>query len=174
MPRAATWARAANRVSLTSPIPAKLPSSLSDLHVDANTIMAALLHDVMEDCGVTFEDIESRFGTEVAGLVDSVTKLTKLDARFAQSAGAGSSPAEDQDRLDAESLRKMLVAMAEDVRVVLIKLADRLHNMNTLDALPPRSAGASLKKPWIYTHPWRTAWESGTSNGGWMTGLFGT
>ena len=105
--------------------------------MDANTIMAALLHDVMEDCGVTFEDIESRFGTEVAGLVDSVTKLTKLDARFAQSAGAGSSPAEDQDRLDAESLRKMLVAMAEDVRVVLIKLADRLHNMNTLDALPP-------------------------------------
>jgi GTP pyrophosphokinase len=109
---------------------------LADLHLDVGTIIAALLHDVMEDCGITFTNLETRFGPEVARLVDGVTKLTRLDSRFHDSAN-GATPADDADRLYAESLRKMLVAMAEDVRVVLIKLADRLHNMRTLDALPP-------------------------------------
>ncbi|CAI8008553.1 GTP pyrophosphokinase [Geodia barretti] len=95
---------------------------LVDLRLDVNTIVAALLHDVVEDCDVALDELASRFGTEVAKLVDGVTKLTKLD---------------EQDHLYAESLRKMLVAMAEDIRVVLIKLADRLHNMRTLDVLPP-------------------------------------
>ncbi|CAI8008552.1 GTP pyrophosphokinase [Geodia barretti] len=97
---------------------------LVDLRLDVNTIVAALLHDVVEDCDVALDELASRFGTEVAKLVDGVTKLTKLDVRLQQSGSA-------------ESLRKMLVAMAEDIRVVLIKLADRLHNMRTLDVLPP-------------------------------------
>ena len=110
---------------------------LADLNLDANTVIAALLHDVMEDCGVTYRDIEARFSGEVAKLVDGVTKLTRMDYRLPGSGIDGSSPPTDQDQLYAESLRKMLVAMAEDIRVVLIKLADRLHNMRTLDALAP-------------------------------------
>ena len=109
---------------------------LVDLRLDVNTIVAALLHDVVEDCDVALDELASRFGTEVAKLVDGVTKLTKLDVRLQQS-GGGQSLFEEQDHLYAESLRKMLVAMAEDIRVVLIKLADRLHNMRTLDVLPP-------------------------------------
>ena len=109
---------------------------LADLHLDAHTIIAALLHDVVEDCGITLEELDSRFGQEVAKLVDGVTKLTRMDARI-QESGTGADASEEQDHLYAESLRKMLVAMAEDIRVVLIKLADRLHNMRTLDALPP-------------------------------------
>jgi GTP pyrophosphokinase len=109
---------------------------LVDLRLDVNTIVAALLHDVVEDCDVALDELASRFGTEVAKLVDGVTKLTKLDVRLQQSDG-GQNLFEEQDHLYAESLRKMLVAMAEDIRVVLIKLADRLHNMRTLDVLPP-------------------------------------
>ena len=109
---------------------------LADLNLDTNTIIAALLHDVMEDCGVTFKDVESRFGLEVAKLVDGVTKLTRMDYRIPDEVGSPESSPQQSD-LYSESLRKMLVAMAEDIRVVLIKLADRLHNMRTLDALPP-------------------------------------
>ena len=110
---------------------------LADLNLDTNTIIAALLHDVMEDCGVTFQELEARFGLEVAKLVDGVTKLTRMDYRMPGAADDGPEPAPQQDDPYSESLRKMLVAMAEDIRVVLIKLADRLHNMRTLDALPP-------------------------------------
>ena len=111
---------------------------LADLNLDVHTLCGALLHDVMEDCGVGFDDIKGRFGPEVAKLVDGVTKLTRMD--YPRSPGADRNgalpPLDDPDKLYAESLRKMLVAMAEDIRVVLIKLADRLHNMKTLDALP--------------------------------------
>ena len=110
---------------------------LADLKLDGHTIIGALLHDVMEDCGVVFSDIERRFGPEVAKMVDGVTKLTRMDYRLAGIENNGVLPPDDPDKLYAESLRKMLVAMAEDIRVVLIKLADRLHNMKTLDALPP-------------------------------------
>ncbi len=106
---------------------------LANLYLDPDTIKAALLHDVMEDCGVPVEDLEDRFGPDVARLVDGVTKLTRVDYR---PPGANGFSAADAESLYAESLRKMLVAMAEDIRVVLIKLADRLHNMRTLDALP--------------------------------------
>jgi GTP pyrophosphokinase len=110
---------------------------LADLNLDADTIIAALLHDVMEDCGVTFQEIEDRFGTDVACLVDGVTKLTRMDYRPPGHSSNGADSSDYADNLYAESLRKMLVAMAEDIRVVLIKLADRLHNMRTLGALPP-------------------------------------
>ena len=106
---------------------------LADLYLDPDTIKAALLHDVLEDCGVAVDELERRFGRDVARLVDGVTKLQRVDYRPPGANGIGTADAEN---LYAESLRKMLVAMAEDIRVVLIKLADRLHNMRTLDPLP--------------------------------------
>ena len=107
---------------------------LANLYLDPDTIKAALLHDVMEDCAVPLDDLKERFGPDVARLVDGVTKLTRVDYRPPGANGVISHA--DAESLYAESLRKMLVAMAEDIRVVLIKLADRLHNMRTLDALP--------------------------------------
>lgn len=96
---------------------------LADLYMDGDTIVAGLLHDVPEDTAVTLEELRAQFGDDVANLVDGVTKLAKLD--FAK------------DQVQAESLRKMFLAMVQDIRVVLIKLADRLHNMRTLGALKP-------------------------------------
>jgi guanosine-3',5'-bis(diphosphate) 3'-pyrophosphohydrolase len=101
---------------------------LAELHLDAETLAAALLHDVPEDCGVALDEIEAKFGLQVVKLVDGVTKLTKLASR----ARTG----ETKSQVQAENLRKMLMATSEDLRVVLIKLADRLHNMRTLGALP--------------------------------------
>ena len=146
---------------------------LADLRLDANTVVAALLHDVVEDCDVTLDELASRFGKEVAKLVDGVTKLTKLDVRLHQS-GNGQSVSEEPDNLYAESLRKMLVAMAEDIRVVLIKLADRLHNMQTLDVLPLRNDAALPRKRSTSTLPWPIDWGFGRSSGGWMTWPFPT
>lgn len=113
--------------------PLEAANFLAELKLDADTIMAALLHDVIEDCDITYDEIKASFGEPVAKLVDGVTKLTRMDYRLS---GDTASDQSDSDLLYAESLRKMLVAMAEDIRVVLIKLADRLHNMQTLDALP--------------------------------------
>ena len=117
--------------------PLQAAAFLADLNLDCHTICAALLHDVMEDCGVTYDDISEAFDPEVAKMVDGVTKLTRMDYRLPGADLNATDTSDDPDRLYAESLRKMLVAMAEDIRVVLIKLADRLHNMKTLDALPP-------------------------------------
>ena len=102
---------------------------LVDLNLDADSIAAAILHDVIEDTGTTFADLEARFGAPVARLVDGVTKMSIIDYQGTEQGR--------RETLRAESLRKMLLAMAEDVRVVLIKLADRLHNMRTLQHLPP-------------------------------------
>jgi guanosine-3',5'-bis(diphosphate) 3'-pyrophosphohydrolase len=100
---------------------------LAELQLDAGSLAAALLHDIPEDTGLPIADIEAKFGKEIAKLVDGTTKLGKVS--LATSGGMASAT-------QAENLRKMLVAMAEDLRVVFIKLADRLHNMRTLDALP--------------------------------------
>ena len=116
--------------------PVQAAAFLADLNLDCHTICAALLHDVMEDCDVSYEDISGTFGSEVAKMVDGVTKLTRMDYRLPGAELSSIYSSDDPDKLYAESLRKMLVAMAEDIRVVLIKLADRLHNMKTLDALP--------------------------------------
>ena len=125
---------------------------LADLRLDVTTISAALLHDVMEDCGVAFKELEESFGEDVAKLVDGVTKLTRMDLRFPGDGGLQQPGALQDDRLQAESLRKMLVAMAEDIRVVLIKLSDRLHNMSTLDVLPPQRRKAIAQETLdIYT-----------------------
>ncbi|GAF97326.1 unnamed protein product, partial [marine sediment metagenome] len=109
--------------------PLQVALTLAELQLDANSLAAALLHDVPENCGIPISEIEAQFGSEVAKLVDGTTKLGK----FSLSAPTEVAPRESQ----AENLRKMLMAMAEDLRVVFIKLADRLHNMHTLDALPP-------------------------------------
>ena len=116
--------------------PLEIALFLSDLRLDEQTIAASLLHDVVEDCDVSLDELSGKFGPEIAKLVDGVTKLTQLDSRIHDPIGTLPYGSDDPDNLYAESLRKMLVAMAEDIRVVLIKLADRLHNMRTLDALP--------------------------------------
>ena len=108
---------------------------LADLRLDANTLAAALLHDVVEDCDVRSEELEEKFGSEVARLVDGVTKLTQTEL-MSEEPGQESGSDANGDFAQAATLRKMLMAMAEDIRVVLIKLADRLHNMRTLKALP--------------------------------------
>ncbi len=97
---------------------------LGELRLDAVTLTAALLHDVVEDTGILKQEISERFGSSVAELVDGVSKLDKI--RF-----------QTQADMQAENFRKMLLAMAQDVRVILIKLADRLHNMRTLEVMSP-------------------------------------
>ena len=101
----------------------------AELQLDVPALQAALLHDVMEDCGVTRSQLVTEFGVDVAKLVDGATKLSAL--QLPRITGTI-----DRD-VQAENLRKMFVAMADDVRVVIVKLADRLHNMRTLDAMRP-------------------------------------
>lgn len=102
--------------------PVEVACILADLHMDTETLVAALLHDTVEDCDVTLDDVRDMYGSDVAELVDGITKITQIEV---------SSLTESQ----AINLRKMLVAMSHDVRVIVIKLADRLHNMRTLMAL---------------------------------------
>ncbi len=104
--------------------PVSVAISLASMHMDAHGIMAAILHDVIEDTPISKQDIIDQFGQEVADLVDGVTKLSKIDSR---------SRAETQ----AENVRKMFLAMAQDLRVIVVKLADRLHNMQTLGNMAP-------------------------------------
>jgi guanosine-3',5'-bis(diphosphate) 3'-pyrophosphohydrolase len=104
--------------------PVAVADILADLHMDAQTIVAAILHDVIEDTATAKNEIAERFGAEVAELVDGVSKLDQIQFR---------SRAEAQ----AESFRKMLLAMVRDIRVVMVKLADRTHNMRTLGSVPP-------------------------------------
>ena len=104
--------------------PLAVAEILASWHLDGQTLIAALLHDVVEDTGISTEEIAREFGKPVAQLVDGVTKLDKIHF-------------EDKAQAQAENFRKMLLAMARDVRVILIKLADRLHNMRTLDAMQP-------------------------------------
>ena len=103
--------------------PVAVAQDLAEMHLDAQAIAAAILHDVVEDTDASLDDIEEKFGAEIAQLVDGVSKLDQIQFR---------SRAEAQ----AESFRKMMLAMIGDIRVILVKLADRLHNMKTLDAMP--------------------------------------
>src|SRR5512145_1629093 len=104
--------------------PVAVADLLADLRLDAQTLIAAILHDVMEDTPTLKEEITTRFGTEVAELVDGVSKLDQIQFKSRREA-------------QAESFRKMLLAMVRDIRVIMVKLADRTHNMRTLGAMPP-------------------------------------
>lgn len=98
---------------------------VAELGMDKESVIAALLHDVVEDTDLTLEDVTGKFGKSVASLVDGVTKLGKV-------------PLSTREEVQAENVRKMLLAMSEDIRVIIIKLADRLHNMRTLEFMPPQ------------------------------------
>ncbi len=106
---------------------------LADLELDKETIVAGILHDVVEDTIMTEEDLKQEFGDDVALLVDGVTKLEKIPL------SAGADQPDEKLEMQAENLRKMFLAMAKDIRVILIKLADRLHNMRTLQYKKPES-----------------------------------
>ena len=105
--------------------PLSVAAILVGLGMDSQSVMAGLLHDVVEDTDCTLEDIQKQFGKEVALLIDGVTKLGKI-------------PYSSREEQQAENLRKMLMAMAEDIRVIIIKFADRMHNLSTLEYMSPQ------------------------------------
>ncbi len=138
--------------------PLQVACILADLQLDGDTLVAALLHDVPEDCDVSPEDIEAKFGPVVARLVAGVTKVGRITG--------GEGKKLPRSSLEAENLRKMLVAVAEDIRVVFIKIADRLHNMRTLEALPAHRRHALADETLSVYAPlahrlgmWRVKWQ---------------
>lgn len=124
--------------------PLAVATILAEMHMDHQSLMAAMLHDVIEDTGIPKEALVAQFGESVAELVDGVSKLTQM--KFGTKAEA-----------QAENFQKMAMAMARDIRVILVKLADRLHNMRTLGALNAENAAALLKKPLKSMRPLPTA-----------------
>jgi GTP pyrophosphokinase len=141
---------------------------LADLEMDATSIAAALLHDVVEDRDITLEQLEKEFGEEVARLVDGVTKLKLADFEVSPESEKAevSKKKHVEFRRSAENLRKIFLAMAKDLRVMVIKLADRLHNMMTLSGLPPeRQQKVALETLQIFAplaHRlgiWKIKWE---------------
>jgi guanosine-3',5'-bis(diphosphate) 3'-pyrophosphohydrolase len=124
--------------------PVDAAMTVAELKLDGAAIAAALLHDVVEDCGIANDDLAKRFGTDVARLVEGVTKLSRLNLLRPEDAAW-------DEGVQADNLRKMFLAMAEDIRVVVIKLADRLHNMRTLHGLDaPRQQRVARETMDIY------------------------
>src|SRR5271154_4712577 len=133
--------------------PLAVAAILADLEMDRSTIAASLLHDVVEDTVITSEEVAARFGDEIASLVDGVTKLTRI-------------PYQSKEDAQVENLRKMFLAMAKDIRVIIIKLADRLHNMRTLASLPPAKQQTIARETLEIYSPiahrlgiWRMKWD---------------
>ena len=113
--------------------PVATAAILADLHLDPDTLVAAILHDVIEDTPTPKDQLAARFGADVAELVDGVTKLDAIQFK-------------SREEAQAESFRKMLLAMVRDLRVILVKLADRTHNMRTIDAMPPHRRRAIARE----------------------------
>ena len=105
--------------------------------MDADSICAALMHDVLEDCDVNKKNLIKLFGDDVAEIVDGVSKLSNLDIT-------------NRSERDANNLQKMMLAISKDIRVVLVKICDRLHNMRTIEYLPRSKQLESPKKPFNY------------------------
>src|SRR5579872_6471059 len=133
--------------------PLAVAEILADLEMDRATIAASLLHDVVEDTLVSNEEVAGAFGVEIATLVDGVTKLTRI-------------PYQSKEDAQVENLRKMFMAMAKDIRVIIIKLADRLHNMRTLGSLPMAKQQAIARETLDIYAPiahrlgiWKIKWE---------------
>ncbi|MFN3822102.1 MAG: HD domain-containing protein, partial [bacterium] len=115
--------------------PLAVAQLLTSIKADYIAVAAALLHDVIEDTGITVQELEKEFGPQIATLVDGVTKIGEL-------------PLRDIEATRMETVRKLIITMARDIRVILIKLADRLHNMRTLSALPPISQQRIARETW--------------------------
>jgi GTP pyrophosphokinase len=128
----------------------------SEIGLGTTSIICALLHDVVEDTDYTLTDIEDLFGEKVAKIIDGLTKIKGIFDFTSESA-------------QAENYKKMLLTLSDDVRVILIKLADRLHNMRTLDAMSPPSSLRLLPRPPISMHPWPTGWACSVSKVNWRT-----
>lgn len=138
-------------------------SILADMHLDAEAIAAALMHDLIEDTPITYDDLQEEFGTVIANLVDGVTKLTNLPIDMNKDLPGRRS--RDVDR-EKEYIRKMLLTIGDDVRGVLVKLADRLHNMRTLGYMPPHKQAKTAHETMEIFAPlanrlgiWQIKWE---------------
>jgi guanosine-3',5'-bis(diphosphate) 3'-pyrophosphohydrolase len=143
--------------------PLEVAGILTELKLDTASICTALLHDVVEDTGKPLSEIEKLFGKEIALLVDGVTKLGKLENQ-------------EKNVEQAENFRKLLLAMSEDIRVLLVKLADRLHNMRTMDASHPqrmtKRKRVSRWKHWKFMRRWPSASASTRSRKSWKICAF--
>src|SRR5262245_53929208 len=119
--------------------PLEVACILADMKMDTGAIVTAILHDTLEDTKATYEDLKKKFGPEVADLVNGVSKLTRIESQTVEGK-------------QAENFRKLLLAMSEDIRVLLVKLADRLHNMRTLEAIksPEKRRRIALETLEIY------------------------